>query len=314
MAARQEGAPPPLSALSSSGRPWGLLLWVAAACALFWFAPRPADPPPSTEQDEAARQRATALVVRDVKEWQVESGDRSLPWDEAKGHLAIVVDDVGRELHVFEKLTSLRYRLTFAVLPGADYAAGVQLRLQDDRRRYREVLLHLAMEPHELARMRDPVEANETFLLRSDSPRQLTAKLEAALARVPTAIGVNNHMGSALTEQREAMDVIMPELAQRKLLFLDSRTTAQSQAAAAARDAQVPTLVREVFLDNERTQDAIRVQLRRAAELSLDHPVVAIGHPSVELHAVLEEDLDAMFDRGIVVYPLSWLLRGQDPR
>jgi hypothetical protein len=281
---------------------------------LFWFAPRPPGPPAPTEEELAARQRATALVVRDVKEWQAESGDRSLPWDEAEGHLAIVIDDVGRELHVFEKLTSLRYRLTFAVLPGSPYAAGTQLRLREDRRRYREVLLHLAMEPLEPARMHEPEEASEVFLLRSDSPQQLRVKLEDALQHVPTAVGVNNHMGSALTADRAAMDAIMPVLAERDLIFVDSRTTADSEAEAAAEAASVPVVIREVFLDNDLSEDAIARQLQSAAELSLDHPVVAIGHPSVELHAVLERELDDLFDRGIVVYPVSWLLRGPNSR
>lgn len=297
--------------MSSSEAPrtrWGLVAWVAAACGLLWFAPRPAGPPPANEDEVAAMQRATALVVRDVKEWQVESGDQSLPWNEAKGHLAIVIDDAGRELHVFEKLTSLRYRLTFAVLPGAHYAAGAQLRLQDDRRRYREVILHLPMEPLEPARMHDAAETTETFLLRTDSPEQLRRKLEGALTRVPTAVGINNHMGSALTADASAMQALMPVLADRNLFWLDSRTTADTQGETAAREAGVPVLGRHVFLDNEVSEEAISRELQRAAELSLEQPVVAIGHPSVELHAVLERELDDMFERKIVVYPLSWLV------
>jgi polysaccharide deacetylase 2 family uncharacterized protein YibQ len=285
-----------------------LLLWIAAAAALLWFAPRPPGPPDPTEEELAATQRGTALVLRNVTEWQEEYGDRGLPWDEAEGHLAIVIDDVGRELHVFEKLTSVRYRLTFGVLPGADYSAGVQLRLNDDRRRYREILLHMPMEPLERARMFDVVESSEVFLLRSDSPEQLRAKLEDALQRVPTAVGINNHMGSALSADPDAMNAIMPVLAERKLFLLDSRTTASTAAEDAAREHQVPVLVRHVFLDNEVTEEAIARQLDRAAEMSLEHPVVAIGHPSVELHAVLERDLDTLYERKIVVYPLSWLL------
>jgi uncharacterized protein len=295
-------------------RPWGLVLWVATACALLWFAPRPPEPGPMKEEERAAMQRATELVVRDVQQWQAELGDLSLPWDEARGHLAIVIDDVGRELHLLDKLLSLRFHVTFAILPGARYAAGAQLRLLEDRRRYREILLHLPMEPLDGARMHEGDEAAEAFLLRTDEPAAVRAKVEAALQRVPAAIGVNNHMGSAFTSDRAGMDTVVEVLAERGLFLLDSRTTADTQAEAAARSAGLPVVVRHVFLDNEVTEPAIERALDEAVERARFEPTVAIAHPSVEVHAVLERRLEALHAEGIAVYPLSWLLRPEARR
>ena len=289
--------------------PSSLILWIAAACVLFLIAPRPPEPPPMTLEERLAQQRAADFIVRDAQQWQARRGDLIVPWDEAEGHLAIVIDDVGRELHLLDKLLALRFRISFAVLPGSTYAAGAQLRLRDDRRRYREILLHLPMEPLDGAQMLEGAEARETFLLHTDDPHVLRAKLDAALQRVPAATGVNNHMGSSLTTNREAMDVVMAELRERGLYFVDSRTNADSQAGLAAAAAGVRTAAREVFLDNEVSEAAIEAQLLRAANLAREHPVIAIGHPSAELHAVLERKLPELHEAGIGVYPVSRLLR-----
>ncbi len=295
----------------------GLPLWIIAAAILLWVAPRPPEAPDQRPEDVAAMQRTTDFVVRDAKQWQRDHGDRSLPWAQAEGHLAIVIDDVGRELHVLEKLIALRYRLTFSVLPGSVYAAGAQLRAAADRRRYREVLLHLPMEPLASAPMHEGDEIRETFLLAEDDAGALTAKTEAALRAVPAAIGVNNHMGSKLTADREAMDAVMAVLKARELFFLDSRTHHDTQAPAAAAAAGVATLSRQVFLDHLETPEAIAAQLDEAARLSKLGPTVAIGHPSAAMVEVLQARLPMLLEDGVAIYPLSHVLehqlRGEDP-
>ena len=152
-------------------------------CALVLAAPAPPEPPAITEEAAAIMQRTTDLVVRDTRAWQRDHGDQTIPWDEAEGHLAIVIDDVGRELHLFEQLLALRHPLTFSVLPGSIYALGVQLRLRGDARRPREIMLHLPMEPGDPGMMVAGAEADEAFLLRADSPAARRAKLEAAVTQ-----------------------------------------------------------------------------------------------------------------------------------
>ena len=299
-----------MSSDSRAAVPVGLVLWMAAACLLYLLAPAPPEPPPPSSEELAAMQRSTDFVVRDTRAWQAEHGDRSIPWEQAEGHLAILVDDVGRELHVLEQLHSLRFPLSFAVLPASVYTAGVQLRLRSDRRRYREILLHLPMQPLDAARMYEGDEAGETFLLQTDDEKTLQAKLLAALDAVPAAVGVNNHMGSALTTDRAAMDALMPVLAERNLFFVDSRTHHETVAETAAHAANVPTASRHVFLDNEVSHEAIEARLLEAAELSTEQPVIAIGHPSIELYDVLRRSLPELHERKIGVYPVSRVLAG----
>lgn len=285
-----------------------LAVWVALAGLLLLFAPPPPPPPVTTAEAEAIFQRTVDQTVERARSWQQTRGDQTIAWDQARGHLAIVIDDVGRELHLFDQLLALRFPLTFSVLPGSAYAPGAQLRLRADRRRYREILLHLPCEPEDLAKMLEGQEPGETFLRVGDPPEALRAALRAALARVPGAVGVNNHMGSRLTAERAAMDALMPELHARGLFFLDSRTTATSQALAAAQAAGVPTLARDIFLDVDPAPGAVLAQLERAAERARDRPTVIIAHPSPAVVEVLREGLPRLHRDGIGVYPLRELL------
>ncbi len=288
--------------------PWSLVAWLALCGGLMLAAPAPPEPPPMSAREKATLQRQADMLVRDTRRWQREHGDRTLPWDEAEGHLAIVIDDVGRELHLFEQLLALRHPLTFSVLPGSIYAPGVQLRLRGDRRRYREVMLHLPMEPAAPAKMHEGDEAHERFLLATDRSADLRAKVEAALWRVPAAVGVNNHMGSRLTRDTQAMDAVMATLAERPLYFLDSRTIAETKAESVARAAGVPALARDVFLDHDPSEAAIEAALMRAAELSRQRPAVAIAHPSAAVVEVLTRRLPELLEQGVSVYPVSRLV------
>lgn len=285
-----------------------LVAWTFAAAALFLAAPAPPAAPLTTAEDEAIFRRQVEQTVARTRRWQDTRGDLWLPWERARGHLAVVIDDVGRELHVFDQLLALRFPLTFSVLPGSVYAAGVQLRLRGDRRRPREILLHLPSEPVDPAATRAGAEAQEQFLRVGDPPDELRRATEAALERIPAAVGVNNHMGSRLTADRSAMDAVMPVLRARGLFFLDSRTTPHSQGLAAAEAAGVPALGRDIFLDHDPRPEAILAQMQKAAARARETPTVVIAHPSQEVVDVLRAELPRLFREGIAVYPLSEVL------
>jgi polysaccharide deacetylase 2 family uncharacterized protein YibQ len=290
-----------------------LLVWLLAAGVLFLVTPGPPAPVAESAEQTRAAERAAKIAFEQAQRWQHDYGDHNLRWEEAEGHLAIVIDDVGRELHHFERLHALRYRLTFSVLPGAVYAPGVQLRLASDHRRRREVMLHLPMQPTATEKMREGLEATEVFLLTSDGPEILRAKVRAALERVPMATAVNNHMGSALTRDRVAMEAVMDELAAQRRTFVDSRTIGDTVAAAAAEAAGIPTASREIFLDHDPSVAAIEAALQEAADLSRDHPVIAIAHPSDAVVEVLTRRLDALHAQGIGIFPVSDVVMPPSP-
>jgi 2Fe-2S ferredoxin len=98
-----------------------------------------------------------------------------------------------------------------------------------------------------------------------------------ALDDIPFRVGVNNHMGSRFTSDAKGMALVMVTLKDRGLMFLDSRTSAQTQAANAARAAGLPTLSRDVFLDNDEEGGEVKAELGRLEQIALKHGV-AIEH------------------------------------
>ena len=104
-----------------------------------------------------------------------------------------------------------------------------------------------------------------------------------AVKKIPDAIGLNNHMGSRFTENLAGMQEVMIPLHQKKMFFLDSRTTAKSTARTAAKKAKVTLYERNIFLDNVKDISAIKFQLAKAAEIARKRgQSIAIGHPHPE--------------------------------
>ena len=108
------------------------------------------------------------------------------------------------------------------------------------------------------------------------------------------------------------MALVMAELRSRGLLFLDSRTTAQSVAAAEARRAGVAHAVRDVFLDNDTDLASIRRQLALTEQIARRRgSAVAIGHPHDATIEALRGWLPTLEQRGFVLVPISTIVARQ---
>jgi len=167
----------------------------------------------------------------------------------------IVIDDMGRDLEAAHKLLALDYPLTFSVLP---YLAHTQETAQEVHRSGREVMLHLPMEPEPSAQM----SPGEGAIIVGMNAAELRRVLLNDLDSVPYAAGVNNHMGSRATRDAALMANVMKILADRRLYFIDSRTTAASTALEAAQRQGLPAFYRSVFLDDTETVPYTLGQLR----------------------------------------------------
>jgi hypothetical protein len=74
------------------------------------------------------------------------------------------------------------------------------------------------------------------------------------------------------------------------MYFIDSRTTGSSVAAAVAREMNVRTASRNVFLDDVQTRQAIRNQLGALTRAAEEHgTAVGIGHMYPTTVEVLSE-------------------------
>ena len=220
----------------------------------------------------------------------------------ADARLAIVLDDAGYDRRDVEAIARLPREVAVAVLPNATHAAAVAAGLVAQRR---EVLVHMPMEPQDGDGAATGPGALEVAL----ADDEIVRRTEAALGVVAGAQGLNNHMGSRATADPRVMAALMRVLAERRLYFLDSRTTSDTVAEAAAHAAGVPTLRRDVFLDVVDEPASVRQALRRAVARARSHgSAVAIGHVHPVTLAVLEAELPAALDGVRLVRP-SRLLR-----
>ncbi len=216
---------------------------------------------------------------------------------------AIVIDDLGQSFSHFEQLADLNIPLSIAVIPGLPASART---VSEASRRGIEMLLHQPMEPHEEGG-KNP---GAGVLLTSMTPEELRAQVRANLAAVPGAVGVNNHMGSRFTEDAAGLGVVMLEIKEHGLFWLDSRTTAQTRGIEVARAAGVPALERDFFIDAEVNADFIRRQVRKLIDVARAHgTAVGIGHPHRETIAILRELRDELLASGVALVPVSALVR-----
>lgn len=218
------------------------------------------------------------------------------------GRVAIIMDDLGQDLASARKLLAIDLGVTFAIIPQNEAAPQVAALAHE---RGREVMIHMPMEPQGYPRTNPGADA----LLLGQSNEEIRALVRVYRQRVPYAVGGNNHMGSRFTESREKMAVVLEELRRAGLFFVDSRTSNHSVAYETARELGVPTVRRDIFLDNVRTVSAIRGEIRRMAGMAKKTgEALAICHPYPETFAALRAEADYLRAQGISVVPASRLL------
>jgi len=219
--------------------------------------------------------------------------------------LTIIMDDLGRSTHTAKALLLMTQPVTFAILPDEPHAVDVA---EMAYAAGREVMLHVPMEPQGYP----AVNPGRDALFVKNSDVEIRRNFDLLLARIPHVSGVNNHMGSRFTEDARALSPVMESLREKDLFFIDSRTTGHSRVPEVAHRFGVPTMNRDVFLDNVAEVDAIIHEIRRL-EGRAHNQGVAIGicHPYPETLEALRRELPGLVERGVTIVPVSVLLQKQ---
>jgi len=199
------------------------------------------------------------------------------------GKLAIVIDDFGYRPHYENQVLALPPAISVAVLPNAPHAREMATKAHNSGH---EVLIHLPMAPIS----KQPLEKDT---LRPEmSSDEIDRIISDAYNKVPYAVGLNNHMGSAMTSSLYGMLKVMQSLERYNLYFLDSMTIGNSQAMRAAQGTGVKVIKRKVFLDDTQNDADIRKQFNRAVQLARRNgSAIAIGHPHPSTVRVLQQML-----------------------
>ena len=217
--------------------------------------------------------------------------------------LTIIMDDLGRSTYAAKVLLSLTQPVTFAILPDEPHAVQIAEMAHAGGR---EVMLHAPMEPQGYPAANPGAGA---LFVKYDNA-EIRSRFDRFLAKIPFVSGSNNHMGSRFTEDARALVPVMESLHEKGLFFIDSRTTGHSRVTEVASRYGVPTMGRDVFLDNVAEVGAISREIRRlegkARKLGM---AIGICHPYPETLEALGKELPGLVERGISVVPVSVLLK-----
>ena len=211
---------------------------------------------------------------------------------------AIIIDDIGSNLNAVKELLKINADLTFAILP---FQAHTREAAEMFHKAKRETLLHLPMEPvsypHE--------KPGEGALFTDMNDEELELQLKKNIADVPYISGVNNHMGSKFMTDEKKLILSFNELKKKKLFFIDSRTSMDTKAYAAAKKTGLRIAQRKIFIDNNRDFNKIYDNLINIAKDKDVSPQIIIGHPYPETIRALKEATKVLQDKGVSIVPVS---------
>jgi len=216
--------------------------------------------------------------------------------------VAFIIDDLGYETEIAIKIMELEFPLTLSILPFLKYSEYIA---EEGKKNNQEIMLHLPMEPNNSSADPGPG-AIKSYM----SGEEIRQAVRGSIFDFPYVIGVNNHMGSKITEDREIMKIILEEIRRYNLFFIDSITTQNSIAYQVAQEMGVKTAVRTVFLDNENDMEYIKGQMLEAQEIALrDGEAIAICHSRINTFYVLKRMIPEFIKAGIEVVPVSELVK-----
>ena len=232
--------------------------------------------------------------------WKVNAVSVSAPIDD-KPQISIVIDDLGLLKKRTLGVIKLEAPLTLAFLP---YAQDLKDVTRYAKEQGHELMVHLPMEP------KGDKDPGPHAMLTGVSKDKILEDLHFNLSQFEGYVGINNHMGSAFTEDSRGLDLILNEVHKRGLLVLDSRTSKKSLLAGMAADRNIPNITRDFFLDNKQDLGYILGQLAKLEEMAKRRgSAIAIGHPYAETIEALSEWLPTLNEKGITVVPLSHLIK-----
>ena len=215
------------------------------------------------------------------------------------GKIAVIIDDNGYSQTDCARINAIGHPVTISVLPQLPYSRQIAACAARDRQ---EVMLHLPLE----ANQNHDAYPDDYIIKTSTPPRLVVARLQQALAEVPQAVGVNNHMGSKATEDPQLMGLLFAQLKKTGLFFVDSRVTAKTICRPLARQYHLPFAQREIFLDNENNRPYIEGQFRQLAEAARKKgAAIGIGHARALTWEITREQLDQLAAQGFEIVPVK---------
>ena len=244
---------------------------------------------PSKEIEDEIIEEKTKIEKPAIKEKkELITKKDSYKYDlKTKPKLVIIIDDVVSKSQK-DKILNIGYPITMAFLP----PNGVQ---KESAIIAQNLPFHMIHFPMQASKNFKNIEVNTLNI--SDSYETIEARVKQLRVLYPNATYTNNHTGSVFTENYEAMDKLFRALKKYNFIFVDSKTTPNSVAKELSIKYQMPYIVRDTFLDNDRSFTAIQNQLKDAIRVAKKQGfAIAIGHPYEVTFKVLKESKHLLND------------------
>lgn len=218
-----------------------------------------------------------------------------------KPMIAIVIDDMGLDRLHSARAVRLPPAVVLSYLP---YSSNIAQQTDAAKKAGHELMLHLPMQPE-----RKTADPGPGYLGVEMAPLALHERVMKNLESFTGYVGVNNHMGSKFTKDRDGLAIVMAALAEKKLMFLDSRTAPGSVAEKVAREHGMQSTHRDVFLDDDVAPAAVAKSLIQVEQVARRAgAAIAIGHPKDVTLAALEKWLPSLAAKGYELVPVSQII------
>ncbi len=183
--------------------------------------------------------------------------------------LAIVIDDVAFYSEV-KKIKALPFKVTPSFFPPTKKHPNTPKYAKE----FSFYMVHLPLQavhyPH----------PEPKTLQRSSSLEDISKRIGDIRRWFPRDRFLNNHTGSTFTSDYTAMKRLFEVLRKNGMIFVDSRTSADTKAPLVAKEFHQKLLSRDIFLDNIADISYIKNQLKKAVKIAKKRGyAIAIGHP-----------------------------------
>ncbi|EMB30992.1 hypothetical protein HMPREF9727_00677 [Treponema denticola MYR-T] len=224
---------------------------------------------------------------------------QDLPELPSKGKLIFVFDDAGHNLEQLQYFLDLPFPCTIAVLPKLPNSRETARRI---RAAGKELILHQPMQA-----LNPNINPGDGAVKPGMDREEIKKIVASNVEEIGPIAGMNNHEGSLITSDEKAMEAVLELCREKKIYFLDSRTSSKSVVPQVAKKLNMNIWERAVFLDNKKDKAYMKKQIIEGLEIASQRgEAIMIGHVfTVDLAILLKEMYSDLTQEGYTFSTIS---------
>ncbi|MCR5218212.1 divergent polysaccharide deacetylase family protein [Treponema sp.] len=233
----------------------------------------------------------------------------NIPKAAKKAVLVFVIDDAGLSVANTKKYASLPFPVTIAVLPKLAHSKDCAYVVRSSGQ---ELILHQPMQSLNLKLNPGPGAITADM-----GTYQIATLVKENLDEIgPGVKGMNNHEGSMITSDKIKIGAVLEVCSERGIYFLDSRTTADTQAPQAALERDMTIFEKNApYIDNVVSREAMLKEIYGCLDVANKKgTAIMIGHvdkSAAILPALLKEMYPYLVEKGYTFATPSTLYKGE---